>query len=149
MTVRIQTQDFNVGTEVDRLRRADPKIGAIATFIGVVRDLNENAEVSEMILEHYPGMTEKALEQIVAEARGRWDLLDVLVIHRVGSLLPTDQIVLVVTTSAHRGEAFAACEFVMDYLKTRAPFWKKELTTAGARWVDARESDGNAAERWT
>jgi molybdopterin synthase catalytic subunit len=123
-------------------------VGAVASFIGVVRDLNEGDRVSELTLEHYPGMTEAALEKIVAEARSRWDIYDALVIHRVGRMQPTDQIVLVVVTSAHRGEAFAACEFLMDYLKTRAPFWKKEQTGQGSRWVEARESDDLAAERW-
>ena len=146
--VRIQHEDFDVGAEIARLRAGNPKIGAVASFIGVVRDLNEGSEVAAMTLEHYPGMTEKALEAIAEQAKSRWDLYDVLVIHRVGALQPTDQIVLVVTTSAHRGEAFAACEFVMDYLKTEAPFWKKEATAAGARWVDARDSDEAARERW-
>jgi molybdopterin synthase catalytic subunit len=148
MSVRIQTQDFDVGAEITVLRRANPKVGAVASFIGVVRDVNDGDAVRDMTLEHYPGMTERALEAIVAEAKSRWDIIDVLVVHRVGRLLPTDQIVLVVVTGAHRGEAFAACEFVMDYLKTRAPFWKKEQTGAGARWVEARSADDLAAERW-
>jgi molybdopterin synthase catalytic subunit len=148
MSVRVQTQDFDAGAEIAALRRSNPRIGAIASFIGVVRDVNEGDSVSEMTLEHYPGMTERALEQIVAEAKSRWNIIDVLVVHRVGRLAPTDQIVLVVVTGAHRGEAFAACEFVMDYLKTRAPFWKKEATTEGARWVEARAADDQAAERW-
>lgn len=148
MAVRVQTQDFDAGAEIAALRRSDPRIGAVASFIGVVRDVNEGDSVSEMTLEHYPGMTERALEQIVAEAKSRWDIIDVLVVHRVGRLAPTDQIVLVVVTGAHRGEAFAACEFVMDYLKTRAPFWKKEATAQGARWVEARAADDQAAERW-
>jgi molybdopterin synthase catalytic subunit len=148
MTVRVQHEDFDVGVEIARLRAGNAKIGAVASFVGVVRDLNEGAEVGTMALEHYPGMTEKALEAIVAQAKARWDLYEVLVIHRVGELRPTDQIVLVVVTSAHRGEAFAACEFVMDYLKTQAPFWKKETTPAGTRWVDARDSDEAARERW-
>jgi molybdopterin synthase catalytic subunit len=148
MSVRVQVQDFDAGAEIAALRRANPKIGAVASFIGVVRDVNEGDAVSDMTLEHYPGMTERALEQIVAEARSRWDVFDVLVVHRVGRLTPTDQIVLVVVTSAHRGEAFAACEFVMDYLKTRAPFWKKEHTGAGGRWVEARAGDDVAAQRW-
>ena len=149
MTVRIQTQDFDAGAEIERLRRANPRIGAIASFIGVVRDLNDGDAVTKMTLEHYPGMTEKALEKIVAEAKARWDIIDVLVVHRVGALQPTEQIVLVVVTGAHRGEAFSACEFVMDYLKTRAPFWKKEQTLDGTRWVDARELDDVAAQRWS
>ena len=131
------------------MRRGDPKVGAVASFIGVVRDLNESDRVAEMTLEHYPGMTEKALEKIVAEARSRWEIYDALVVHRVGTLKPSDQIVLVVVTGAHRGEAFEACEFLMDYLKTRAPFWKKEATPEGSRWVDARESDDAAADRWS
>jgi molybdopterin synthase catalytic subunit len=148
MSVRVQTQDFDAGAEIAALRRANPKVGAVASFIGVVRDVNEGDAVRDMTLEHYPGMTERALETIVAEAKSRWDIIDVLVVHRVGRLAPTDQIVLVVVTGAHRGEAFAACEFVMDYLKTRAPFWKKEQTGAGARWVEARTADEIAAERW-
>lgn len=146
--VRVQHEDFDVGAEIARLRAGNPKIGAVASFIGVVRDLNEGADVATMTLEHYPGMTQKALETIVAQAKARWDVYDVLVIHRIGELKPTDQIVLVVTTSAHRGDAFAACEFVMDYLKTEAPFWKKEATPSGERWVDARDSDDAARERW-
>lgn len=148
MPVRVQTTDFDVGAELAALRAGDPRVGAVASFIGTVRDLNDGSGVSTMTLEHYPGMTEKALEAIVVEARQRWDVLAVLVIHRVGELAPTDQIVLVAVTSAHRGEAFAACEFVMDYLKTRAPFWKKEVTPDGSRWVEARDSDDQAAARW-
>ena len=148
MPVRVQHEDFDVGVEVARLRAGNPKVGAVASFVGVVRDLNEGADVAAMTLEHYPGMTEKALATIVEQARARWDLYDVLVIHRIGELRPTDQIVLVAVSSAHRGEAFAACEFVMDYLKTEAPFWKKESTPAGERWVDARESDDAARSRW-
>ncbi|MCE1170359.1 molybdopterin synthase catalytic subunit MoaE [Azovibrio restrictus] len=148
MPVRVQQEDFDLSSEVAQLRAGDARVGAVAAFVGLVRDMNEGAGVSEMALEHYPGMTEKALEAIVAEARGRWDLFDALVVHRVGTLQPQDQIVLVAVTSAHRGEAFAACEFIMDYLKTRAPFWKREVTPAGARWVDARESDEGAAARW-
>jgi len=149
MTVRIQTQDFDIGVELVRLRRTNPKIGAIASFIGVVRDMNDGDAVTEMSLEHYPGMTEKALEAIVVEAKSRWEIIDVLVVHRVGVLQPTEQIVLVVVTGAHRGDAFSACEFVMDYLKTRAPFWKREQTPEGTRWVDAREVDDVAAQRWS
>jgi molybdopterin synthase catalytic subunit len=148
VAVRIQAADFDAGAEIAALRRNNPKIGAVASFIGVCRDANDGDAVSTMTLEHYPGMTEKALEKIVAEARARWDVMDVLVVHRVGELRPTDQIVLVVVAGAHRGEAFAACEFVMDYLKTQAPFWKKEQTPSGARWVEARASDGEAAQRW-
>lgn len=149
MPVRIQTQDFDAGAEIAALRRNRPEVGAIASFIGVCRDANDGTAVTKMTLEHYPGMTERALENIVAEAKNRWNVMDVLVVHRVGELKPTDQIVLVVVTGAHRGEAFSACEFVMDYLKTRAPFWKKEETPQGARWVEARSSDDEAAERWS
>ncbi len=149
MSVRIQTEDFDLGAEVARLRARDPRVGAVASFVGVVRDLNDGDSVAGMTLEHYPGMTERSIEAIVAEARQRWDILDALVIHRIGELRPTDQIVLVVVTSAHRGEAFAACEFLMDYLKTRAPFWKKERVASGSRWVEARASDDEAAARWS
>ena len=148
MPVRVQSEDFDAGRELAALRNADPAIGAVAAFIGAVRDINSDASVSSMTLEHYPGMTEKALEMIVAEAKARWDIAEALVIHRVGPLEPADQIVLVGVTSAHRGDAFAACQFIMDYLKTRAPFWKKEETAAGARWVEARASDDDAAARW-
>ena len=148
MTVRVQSGDFDVGLEMAAMRHGNAKIGAIASFVGVVRDLNAGADVAEMTLEHYPGMTEKALEGIVAEALARFDIFDALVIHRVGTLAPTDQIVMVAVTGAHRGEAFDACRFLMDYLKTRAPFWKKETTPGGARWVDARVSDDEAAALW-
>jgi molybdopterin synthase catalytic subunit len=148
MPVRVQTEDFDLTAEIAALRAHRPQVGAVASFVGTVRDVNQGTGVSSMTLEHYPGMTERALEEIVAQARGRWRLDDVLVIHRVGELRPLDQIVLVAVTSAHRGEAFAACEFVMDWLKTQAPFWKKEATPEGARWVDARESDDAAAARW-
>jgi molybdopterin synthase catalytic subunit len=148
MTVRVQHEDFDVGVEIARLRANNPKVGAVASFIGIVRDLNEGTAVASITLEHYPGMTEKSLAAIAEQAKVRWRLLDILVIHRVGMLAPTDQIVLVVTTSSHRGDAFAACQFVMDYLKTDAPFWKKESTDAGVRWVDARDSDAEARERW-
>ena len=149
MAVRVQTGDFDAGAEMAAMRRGNPKIGAIASFVGVVRDLNEGANVAEMTLEHYPGMTEKALQEIVAEARTRWDIYEALIVHRVGTFQPTDQIVLVVVASGHRGEAFQACEFLMDYLKTRAPFWKKEKTPEGGRWVDARSTDDAAADRWS
>ncbi len=148
VTVRIQEADFDLGSELAALRAGDARVGALASFVGLVRDLNDGSKVSEMTLEHYPGMTEKALEEIVDEAKSRWEIYGALVIHRVGPLRPCDQIVLVAVTSAHRGEAFAACEFIMDYLKTRAPFWKREATPAGARWVDARDSDDSAAMRW-
>ena len=129
-------------------RKRNPKIGAVASFIGVVRDLNDGDSVSTLTLEHYPGMTEKSLEAIVQQAKERWDIYDALIVHRVGTMRPLDQIVLVIVTSAHRGESFQACEFLMDYLKTRAPFWKKEVTPEGERWVDARSSDDVAAKRW-
>jgi molybdopterin synthase catalytic subunit len=148
MPVRVQSEDFDAGAEIARLRCGDAKVGAVASFIGVARDVNDGAAVATLSLEHYPGMTEKALEGIVAEARTRWRLIDALVIHRVGELKPTDQIVLVAVTSAHRGDAFAACEFIMDYLKTRAPFWKKESTAGGERWVEARAADEESAARW-
>ena len=148
MPVRIQTEDFDLGAEILDLRRGNAGIGAVASFVGLVRDLNHDTTVTEMTLEHYPGMTEKALAEIVEEAKRRWNIIDALVIHRIGPLKPTDQIVLVVVSSAHRGDAFAACEFIMDFLKTKAPFWKKEQTEAGAHWVDARESDEAAAQRW-
>ena len=148
MPIRVQTEDFDLTSEVAQLRALNPKVGAIVTFVGTVRDLNEGADVAEMELEHYPGMTEKSLQDIVAQAATRWEFFDALVIHRVGPLKPLDQIVLVAITSSHRGEAFAACEFIMDYLKTAAPFWKKEQTPGGARWVDARESDDRALEKW-
>jgi len=146
--VRIASEDFDAGREIAALRGSDARVGAVASFIGTVRDVNDSAHVTTMTLEHYPGMTEKALTAIVDEARTRFDIIDALVIHRVGELRPTDQIVLVAVTSAHRGDAFDACRFVMDYLKTRAPFWKREQTPAGARWVDARVSDDEAAARW-
>jgi molybdopterin synthase catalytic subunit len=136
MKVSVQAQDFDAGAEIRALSR-DPKVGAVASFVGVVREVG-------MTLEHYPGMTERALQKIVEEARGRWQVLDCTVIHRFGPLKPTDQIVLVVVASPHRGDAFAACEFIMDYLKTQAPFWKKEA----AGWVEARTSDDRAADRW-
>jgi len=148
MSVRVQEQDFDINAEIAGLRRDNPKIGAIASFVGVVRDVNDGDSVATMTLEHYPGMTEKSITAIIDQARDRWEVLDALVIHRIGTLKPTDQIVLVVVASGHRGDAFAACEFIMDYLKTQAPFWKKEITPQGGRWVDARTTDDQAAERW-
>jgi molybdopterin synthase catalytic subunit len=147
--IRIQEQDFDLSTEVKRLRENDARVGAIVAFVGTVRDMNDGSKVKGMTLEHYPGMTEKSLEEIIQQARSRWDLYKTLVIHRVGPLLPEDQIVLVAVTSAHRGEAFAACEFIMDYLKTAAPFWKKEETPTGSKWVDARVTDDAAMARWS
>jgi molybdopterin synthase catalytic subunit len=148
MGIRVQTEDFDVARELALLRGSDARVGAIASFIGVVRDKNDDATVSTLTLEHYPGMTEKALADIAEEARQRWSIYDTVIIHRVGELAPTDQIVLVAVSSAHRGDAFAACEFIIDYLKTQAPFWKKELTPDGERWVEARASDDEAAARW-
>ena len=148
MPIRIQEQDFDISAELAALRKDDPRVGAVVSFLGTVRDLNDGSQVKGMTLEHYPGMTEKALEEIIAQAKARWDIFNALVIHRVGPLLPEDQIVLVAVSSAHRGEAFAACEFIMDYLKTAAPFWKKEDTPDGARWVDARITDEAAMARW-
>lgn len=146
--VRVQQQDFDVGAEVAALRLGNSAVGAVASFIGCVRDMNEGDTVGLMYLEHYPGMTERELTKIAAEARARWDIFDALIIHRVGELRPLDQIVFVAVTSAHRGNAFAACEFIMDFLKTQAPFWKREATAQGERWVEARASDDAAADRW-
>lgn len=146
--VRIQTEDFDLGVEVAALRAGDAGVGAVAVFVGTVRDRNEGQGVSRMELEHYPGMTEKAIEAMIDEAHRRFDIRAARVIHRVGLLQPQDQIVYVGVSSSHRGEAFRACEFLMDYLKTQAPFWKKETTPAGSRWVDARVSDDEALRRW-
>jgi molybdopterin synthase catalytic subunit len=147
-TVRIQEADFDTGRELDAMTRGHKDVGALASFTGLVRDANDGSSVSAMTLEHYPGMTEKALADICAQAHSRWSLIDTLVIHRVGALKPGDRIVLVGATSAHRGDAFAACEFIMDYLKTQAPFWKREETPQGSRWVEARSSDDDAAAKW-
>ena len=147
-TVRVQTQDFDLSAEQALIRSRHRDIGAIASFVGVVRDVNDGSGISEMTLEHYPGMTEAALQKIVDDAAKRWHVIDATVIHRVGTLLPTDQIVMVLVASRHRGHAFEACEFIMDYLKTDAPFWKKETTPEGSRWVDARSTDHDAAQRW-
>ncbi|MBG9387283.1 molybdopterin synthase catalytic subunit MoaE [Caenimonas aquaedulcis] len=146
--VSIQPQDFDVSDEIAALRLADKRVGAVCAFVGTVRDRNDGASVSSMELEHYPGMTEKSIEAMIDEACARFDVYGVRVIHRVGLLQPLDQIVLVAVTSAHRGQSFQACEFLMDYLKTQAPFWKKEQTPAGARWVDARVADDAALARW-
>jgi molybdopterin synthase catalytic subunit len=148
MKILVQGDAFDLGAEVDAMRHGRTDIGAIASFVGLARDMNEGSGVAAMTLEHYPGMTENALGKVVDDACARWPLLDVTVIHRVGRLLPGDPIVLVAVASSHRGEAFAACEFIMDYLKTRAPFWKREETPDGARWVEARASDEDAAARW-
>jgi molybdopterin synthase catalytic subunit len=146
--VTIQTADFDLSDEVAALRSADQGVGAVASFVGTVRTSNDGSAVSALELEHYPGMTEKSIEAMVDEARRRFDIRAARVIHRVGRLRPGDQIVLVVVTSAHRAEAFQACEFLMDYLKTQAPFWKKETTPEGERWVDARVADDAALARW-
>ena len=146
--VSIQTADFDLAAEVAALRAQDQRIGAVCSFVGIVRDRNDGSAVRSMELEHYPGMTEKSIEAMIDEAHRRFDIYGARVIHRVGLLQPLDQIVLVAVTSAHRGESFQACEFLMDYLKTQAPFWKKEQTPAGARWVDARVSDDAALEKW-
>jgi molybdopterin synthase catalytic subunit len=148
MKIQVQESDFDPGAEIAALHAGQPKVGAVASFVGLVRDLNEGDSVASLTLEHYPAMTEKSLRAIVDEAMGRWQLLDVTVIHRVGRLQPLERIVFVGVASLHRGEAFAACEFIMDYLKTRAPFWKKEGTPEGERWVEARQSDDDAAGRW-
>lgn len=146
--VSIQTADFDLSAEVAALRSADPCVGAVASFVGTVRDRNDGSAVSGMELEHYPGMTERAIEAMIDEARQRFDIRAARVVHRVGPLRVGEQIVLVAVTSAHRGQAFQACEFLMDYLKTQAPFWKKETTPEGARWVDARVADDAALARW-
>ncbi|QWE02989.1 molybdopterin synthase catalytic subunit MoaE [Polynucleobacter sp. JS-JIR-II-b4] len=148
MPIKIQESDFDLSAEIAALRKGDPRVGAVVSFLGAVRDMNDGSQVKSMTLEHYPGMTEKALQEILDQAKARWDIYQTLVIHRVGPLLPEDQIVLVAVTSAHRGEAFAACEFIMDYLKTAAPFWKKEDTPEGSRWVDARVTDEVALSKW-
>ncbi|RTZ57970.1 MAG: molybdopterin synthase catalytic subunit MoaE [Gammaproteobacteria bacterium] len=148
MSISVQTSDFNVNDVLDQLAAGRRDVGALAVFVGKVRDINSGDEVSTLTLEHYPGMTEKSIAKIVAEAARRWALIDTTVIHRVGELQPMDNIVLVAVASAHRGDAFDACEFIMDYLKTRAPFWKKEQTPEGERWVEARNSDKKAAQRW-
>ena len=146
--VSVQTADFDLGAEIARLRQGDGGVGAVCSFIGTVRDRNDGSTVASMELEHYPGMTEKAIEAMIDEAARRFEILGARVIHRVGLLQPQDQIMMVAVTSAHRGQAFQACEFLMDYLKTQAPFWKKEQTPEGARWVDARSSDDAAIARW-
>jgi molybdopterin synthase catalytic subunit len=148
--VFIQSQDFDLSEEVARLREGDMRVGAVCSFVGLVRDRNGGAadSVQSMELEHYPGMTEKSIEAMIDEAQRRFDIFGARVVHRVGLLQPLDQIVLVAVTSAHRGESFKACEFLMDYLKTQAPFWKKEATPEGSHWVDARVSDDDALARW-
>jgi molybdopterin synthase catalytic subunit len=147
-TVSIQTQDFNVSQELAALRAGDARVGAVCSFLGTVRERNDGSSVASMELEHYPGMTEKSISAMMDEAKKRFEIFGARVIHRVGLLHPEDQIVFVAVTSAHRGESFKASEFLMDYLKTQAPFWKKEVTPEGARWVDARVSDDQALARW-
>ena len=146
--VAVQLEDFDLSTEIAMLRESDNRVGAVCSFVGTVRDRNEGDQVATLELEHYPGMTEKAIEAMIDAAMARFDIFAARVIHRVGLLQPLDQIVMVAVTSAHRGESFQACEFIMDYLKTQAPFWKKEQTPAGVRWVDARVSDDAALARW-
>ena len=148
MTVRVQTEDFDLGAELGKLRRANASIGALVSFVGQVRDINDGDAINTLTLEHYPEMTQKSLEAIENEAKTRWQLIDTLIIHRFGTLKPQDQIVLVAITCSHRGDAFKACEFIMDYLKTSAPFWKKEATNQGERWVEAKLSDDQAKARW-
>jgi molybdopterin synthase catalytic subunit len=146
--VVIQTQDFNLATEIEALRAGDKRVGAVCSFVGTVRDRNDGLNVSTLELEHYPGMTEKSIEAMIDAAHQKFDIYAARVIHRIGVMQPLDQIVMVAVTSAHRGESFQACEFLMDYLKTQAPFWKKEQTPQGARWVDARVSDDAALAKW-
>ncbi len=146
--VSVQSEDFDLSTEIQALRESDKRVGAVCSFVGTVRDRNAGDQVATLELEHYPGMTEKAIEAMIDAAMARFDIFAARVIHRVGLLQPLDQIVMVAVTSAHRGESFQACEFIMDYLKTQAPFWKKEETSGGARWVDARVSDDTALARW-
>ena len=146
--IRVQTEDFDIGAEISRMTAGNTEIGGLASFVGLVRDYAGNEKISSMTLEHYPGMTEAALEEIEAEARDRWPLSAVLIIHRVGRLMPGENIMMVAAAARHRKAAFEAAEFLMDYLKTRAPFWKKEETAEGARWVDAREADDEAAAKW-
>lgn len=148
MPVSVQEEDFDTGKEIQQLRLSRPDIGAVVSFVGQVRDLNDGQQVNTLTLEHYPGMTETAVQSIIDIAKQRWDIFDALVIHRIGTLQPTDQIVLVAVSGGHRGEAFSACEFIMDTLKTEAPFWKKEQTPHGEHWVEAKISDDAARERW-
>ncbi|MAZ87035.1 MAG: molybdopterin synthase catalytic subunit MoaE [Cellvibrionaceae bacterium] len=146
--ILVQEADFDTQQQYQALQQDCPQIGAIVTFVGLMRDFNEGDQVSSLFLEHYPGMTEKVLEDIRQQAMQRWQLNQIRIVHRVGELAPSDQIVFVGVSSAHRGDAFAACEFVMDFLKTQAPFWKREQTPEGSRWVEARQSDDKAADRW-
>ena len=145
--IKVQSEDFDQQVEYDRLRK-DPSVGAVVTFSGLVRDINQGEQVSCLTLEHYPGMTEKALRDIAHKAEQRWQIIDLAIIHRIGELKPADQIVLVAVLSAHRADAFAACEFIMDYLKTDAPFWKKEVSDQGSNWVEAKKSDQITKNKW-
>lgn len=149
MKVSVQTDDFDAGFEIRQMQSSRRDIGAVVSFIGLVRDLNDNENITQLTLEHYPGMTEKALHRIMEQAKRRWHIDDALIIHRVGTLKPGDQIVLVAACGAHRGDTFAACEFMMDYLKTEAPFWKKEISAHGERWLEAKDSDDAAKQRWS
>lgn len=146
--IRVQAEPLEPLKEQASLWQGQPRVGALVSFIGLMRDFNEDATVSRLVLEHYPGMTEKALAAIAVEAARRWPLLAIRILHRIGSLEPQDPIVLVAVAASHRGPAFRACEFLIDYLKTRAPFWKKEITPTGERWVGARDTDTAAADRW-
>ena len=148
MSISIQENDFDLASELAALRSSSSKVGALVSFVGLVRDFSNEGKIENIFLEHYPGMTEKALDKIIQEATARWNLLDTRVIHRIGALQPNDQIVLVATVSQHRGEAFAGCEFIIDYLKTAAPFWKKEQTGQGAKWLETRDSDVQRMEHW-
>lgn len=148
MPISIQAADFDLAAELSNLRTGRAQVGALVSFVGLVRDFSDGDKIENIYLEHYPGMSEKALEQIVDEANRRWQLLGVRIIHRVGELHPSDQIVLVATASSHRADAFAACEFIIDYLKTSAPFWKREQTEQGAKWLDTKESDLQRSARW-
>lgn len=147
-SIRVQVEDFDIAQEIAGLRAQSKSIGAIASFIGLMRDFSDGDTVAKMALEHYEGMTERALGNIIKSARERWQVDEIVIIHRIGDFRPGDQIVLVIVAAAHRGAAFSACEFVMDYLKTQAPFWKKETTSEGERWVEARASDADASKRW-
>lgn len=148
MSVRVQTTDFDLGHEIKLLRENNPQTGAVVSFLGIARDFSENERIQSMTLEHYPNMTEKVLTTIISDAQHRFEISDALIIHRIGSFKPNDQIVLVAVTSTHRKAAFLACEFIMDFLKTQAPFWKKEQTENGERWVEAKQSDEMATQQW-
>ncbi|MBI1173795.1 MAG: molybdenum cofactor biosynthesis protein MoaE [Sideroxydans sp.] len=148
MSISIQTADFDLAAELAALRKSSAQTGALVSFVGLVRDFSSDEKIEGIYLEHYPGMCEKALQKIIGEAQQRWHLLDVRIIHRIGQLLPNDQIVLVATASTHRADAFAACEFIIDYLKTAAPFWKREQTAHGTKWLDTKDTDIQRMRRW-